>query len=226
MRSIDLPTCKPSQKAKLRMNDHTAVRLHSQTPAGGFVYVLREPFGRVKIGMTQHIKRRFDQLNTASAYDLEIVIVLESENAPQVERYLHRHFAAKRARLEWFDLDTEDIAYIRQGSYLGAALKTPRLQPKPHLRARRVELDFASLTPEQIKRRAAIRQGMKQAADRGQHVGRPADDPAQIIASYPAVVDAIRGGLSLRAAAAAAGVAVNTVRKVKAALDTFDTPST
>lgn len=68
-------------------------------------------------------------------------------------------------------------------------------------------------------RRDAIRQGMQQAAERGQHVGRPADDPAQIVASYPAVVAAIRDGLSLRAAAAAVGVAVNTVRKVKAALE-------
>ena len=208
------------------MNDRASVRLHPQTPAGGFVYVLREPFGRVKIGMTQHVKQRFDQLNTASAYDLEIVIVLESENALQVERYLQRRFAAKRVRLEWFDLDTEDIAYIRQGSYLGAALETPRRQSKPRLRARRVELDFANLTPEQIKRRAAIRQGMKQAADRGQHVGRPADDPAQIVASYPAVVAALNSGASLRGAASAAGVAVNTVRKVKAALDVLNTPPT
>lgn len=75
-------------------------------------------------------------------------------------------------------------------------------------------------------RRNAIRLGMQAAAERGQHVGRPADDPAQIVASYHAVVAAIRGGLSLRAAAAATGVAVNTVRKVKAALDTLDTPPT
>lgn len=93
--------------------------------------------------------------------------------------------------------------------------------------ARRAAAQTAKEAAERAAaRRAAIRQGMKQAADRGQHVGRPADDPAQIVASYPAVVDAIRGGLSLRAAAAAAGVAVNTVRKVKAALDMFDTPST
>ena len=70
-------------------------------------------------------------------------------------------------------------------------------------------------------RRDAIRLGMQAAADRGQRVGRPADDPAQIVASYPAVVAALQSGLSLRGAASAAGVAVNTVRKVKQAIDTL-----
>lgn len=72
------------------------------------------------------------------------------------------------------------------------------------------------------RRRSGIRKGMARAAQRGVHVGRPAgttDDAAGLLARYPAVVVALQSGLSLRKAATAAGVAVNTVRRVQAAID-------
>lgn len=68
------------------------------------------------------------------------------------------------------------------------------------------------------QRRSAIIAGMQQAAADGVHIGRPADDAAAILDKYPDVVTAVNAGLSLRKAAKRAGVAVNTVRKVKAAL--------
>lgn len=68
------------------------------------------------------------------------------------------------------------------------------------------------------QRSAAIVAGMQQARADGVHIGRPADDAAAIVANYPGVVTAVHDGLSLRKAAQQAGVAVNTVRKVKAAL--------
>jgi hypothetical protein len=73
----------------------------------------------------------------------------------------------------------------------------------------------------QARRKEAIRAGMKQAALRGQHIGRPSEDEAAFMAKpqVQAVKAALLEGLSLRQAAAHAGVAINTVRKVKALIE-------
>ncbi len=72
------------------------------------------------------------------------------------------------------------------------------------------------------RRRAAISVGLKKAAMRGQHVGRPeGNEPVEAFLAKPKIVavrEALEGGLSLREAARAADVSVNTVRKVKALL--------
>ncbi|MEP7287067.1 MAG: GIY-YIG nuclease family protein [Chloroflexota bacterium] len=75
------------------------------------------------------------------------------------------------------------------------------------------------------RRRAGIRSGMQRAARRGTTIGRPAgviETPDMILAKYPDAAAAIQTGLSLREAASLAGVSVNTIRKVKAALMSTD----
>ena len=69
------------------------------------------------------------------------------------------------------------------------------------------------------KRRTAIRKGMAKAAARGRQVGRPSQSDQDFLNRYSAVKEALESGLSLRQAAAAAGVAVNTVRKVQRMID-------
>ena len=67
----------------------------------------------------------------------------------------------------------------------------------------------------------AIREGMRRAAASGRHVGRPRGSGKsgnELLRHHPGVVAALERGLSLREAAKASGVAVNTVRKVKALL--------
>ena len=64
--------------------------------------------------------------------------------------------------------------------------------------------------------RECIRKGMARAAQRGMHMDRPTgttDDPAGLLARYPAIVVALQSGLSLRKAAAGCWRAVNTVRR-------------
>ena len=81
---------------------------------------------------------------------------------------------------------------------------------------------LAAIEGIKAQRREAIRNGMAQAAQRGVHVGRPAEkEKATTFLAKPkaaAIRTALESGLSLRQAAAQAGVAVNTVRKVKALL--------
>jgi hypothetical protein len=81
-----------------------------------------------------------------------------------------------------------------------------------------------AIRDEQIeqRRREGIRAGLKKAVNRGQHIGRPkgsAESDAAFLAKHTAVRKALSQGLSLREAARAADVSVNTVRKVKCLLD-------
>lgn len=74
---------------------------------------------------------------------------------------------------------------------------------------------------EQIeqRRRIAISRGVKRAWLRGELKGRPKDKSVLCKPFSEAVEEALAQGLSLRQSARHAGVCVNTVRKVKKALD-------
>jgi hypothetical protein len=71
-----------------------------------------------------------------------------------------------------------------------------------------------------IKHREKIsegtRAGMQRAKDAGKHVGRPSEDRADTLEKYPNVIECLSNGMSLRRTASECGVSVNTVRKVKA----------
>lgn len=76
---------------------------------------------------------------------------------------------------------------------------------------------------EQQKRSAAIKTGMVRAQHWGIHVGRPkgeTESTKKFLAKpkNQAIANVLKKGLSLRQTASEAGVSVNTVRKVKAAL--------
>lgn len=62
----------------------------------------------VKIGMAQNVPARLDGLQTGHHDLLEIKSSREFPSRPaaeKAERRAHRHFASKRLRGEWFDLD-------------------------------------------------------------------------------------------------------------------------
>jgi len=74
----------------------------------------------------------------------------------------------------------------------------------------------------EVKRRAAISQGLRRAVDKGKAVGRPkgSETSEQVLAKPYAVAvqAALKAGYSLRDAAQIAQVSLSTVQKVKAAL--------
>ncbi|MEM6283121.1 MAG: competence protein CoiA family protein [Chloroflexota bacterium] len=82
-----------------------------------------------------------------------------------------------------------------------------------------VELDKWNAERDAEHQRRAHRQatieGMERAKAQGTHVGRPGKSADDILNEYPAVVDALREGASLRKAAAAGGVSPNTARRVR-----------
>lgn len=77
------------------------------------VYIIRDVdvSGFYKIGVASDLKRRLAQL-TICPFRIKIVHVIPTENAYSLEYQLHAQFADKRVRGEWFNLTTEDIAWL------------------------------------------------------------------------------------------------------------------
>jgi len=63
-----------------------------------------------KIGYTKRApEKRLKELATSNPGELTILKVFESKHGRKVESFLHRHFATKRVRNEWFDLESSDV---------------------------------------------------------------------------------------------------------------------
>ena len=80
----------------------------------GWVYVIQAENGLCKIGrsvLDPH--RRVKALQDNSPWALELVALVETGDAFQLEKQLHRQFAHKRKQGEWFALTKEDVTNIR-----------------------------------------------------------------------------------------------------------------
>ena len=79
----------------------------------GFVYLLRADNRLYKIGRSKAINERIKQLEIKLPYELELVAFIVVGDMYKVERWLHRKFADKRKRGEWFELEEVDIEFIK-----------------------------------------------------------------------------------------------------------------
>lgn len=74
----------------------------------GFVYLVRAGFFH-KIGKTKDLKQRLNALRTGSGHEMEVVSTRYVDNARGYELALHKHFAARRRNLEWFQLSKAEV---------------------------------------------------------------------------------------------------------------------
>lgn len=82
----------------------------SQKP--GYVYVIKAgPY--YKIGRTKNLDTRIMQLSTQPPFDIEFVHAIWTPEMTFLESKLHNKFAAKHKNGEWFELDEEDVAWLR-----------------------------------------------------------------------------------------------------------------
>lgn len=63
-----------------------------------------------KIGIATDVEKRIQQLQTGSAFLIELCKQYESTKYPfKIEKYLHNYFSDKKVMNEWFSLESEDV---------------------------------------------------------------------------------------------------------------------
>ncbi len=75
------------------------------------VYILQCK-NNYKIGVGRDVGIRVKQIQTASPFDVEHILTIPTPDPYPLESYLHKLFANKRVRGEWFALTDEDLNYI------------------------------------------------------------------------------------------------------------------
>ena len=69
---------------------------------------------KIKIGATTNIKTRLKSLRAASPSKLELLNTLKSKDIYKLELELHKKFQKKRLNGEWFNLNENDISWIKK----------------------------------------------------------------------------------------------------------------
>jgi hypothetical protein len=82
-------------------------------PKPGHVYVIFAETGRCKIGRTNNLNARLNQLATASPVLFKLLHAFQSSDTEKAERFLHDKFKDKRNHREWFNLDKSDRQYLQ-----------------------------------------------------------------------------------------------------------------
>lgn len=95
--------------AAMRRGLHVAVRR-------GTVYVIQDidVTGYCKIGKTNKPADRIGHFDTMLPFNVNVLHIMPSKDCTALETMLHRRFADKRVRGEWFKLTADDIAWIKQ----------------------------------------------------------------------------------------------------------------
>jgi hypothetical protein len=89
--------------------------LTGKIPRASGVYLLKEE-EYYKIGHTTNFAIRISSIRTANPREVEIITFIETVNRAQAQRLetaLHKFFALKRVRGEWFELCSDDIQFFK-----------------------------------------------------------------------------------------------------------------
>lgn len=92
----------------------------------GIIYLLRQGEYH-KIGKTANrrtLVRRIATINTSAPQEVVLVHALEVKDESATEAALHHKFRAQRQNGEWFNLNAEQVAYIKKLD--GTRLRLPR----------------------------------------------------------------------------------------------------
>ncbi len=101
--------------SRLNVSTHNYKTLPKLRAPAGYVYVIRDVShtGQYKIGRTNHPATRLNQFGVTLPFETKVIAILETNDAPALERELHQYYAARRTRGEWFDLTDRQIQEIR-----------------------------------------------------------------------------------------------------------------
>lgn len=79
----------------------------------GYVYLLSLDIGAFKIGKAIDITKRVKSLGVKIPIQVTLIHSFRSDDYSLAELTLHEKFASKRTVGEWFELDEEDVEYIK-----------------------------------------------------------------------------------------------------------------
>ncbi len=94
----------------LKMEIVSKVKTGSDT---GVVYVIGDTYGNYKIGYAKSFYLRWQSYRVAFPYGPEIIRLIKTDNMRALEKKLHKKYKDKNIRGEWFNLNKEDINYLR-----------------------------------------------------------------------------------------------------------------
>lgn len=80
----------------------------------GYVYLIRSETGYYKIGRTTDPDDRILTFSVKLPFEVEYDCLIRSPDHAAMETTLHNRFAHKRVNGEWFALDADDVAYMRE----------------------------------------------------------------------------------------------------------------
>ncbi|MFA5378284.1 MAG: GIY-YIG nuclease family protein [Dehalococcoidia bacterium] len=89
--------------------------LTGKIPRASGVYLLKEE-EYYKIGHTTNFAIRIGSIRTSNPREVEVITFIETVNRAQAKRLetaLHKFFALKRVRGEWFELCSDDIQFFK-----------------------------------------------------------------------------------------------------------------
>lgn len=89
-------------------------RIEKSSSGAGYVYLLRGPDGTYKIGKTKNPDDRRRTFNVKLPFRVEYVTLIETNDMTLLESDLHKRFKHKNVDGEWFNLDDDDVEYIKR----------------------------------------------------------------------------------------------------------------
>ncbi|ANC77540.1 hypothetical protein ABE65_012325 [Fictibacillus phosphorivorans] len=118
--------------------------------APGYVYFVQEHMnGTFKIGKTKHIEKRMNVFGVKLPFKNELIYLIKTGNHHQSEVAFHKHFFHKRLEGEWFELNQEDITWVKEQKYTNDIITSIHSKPLEELSSQS-NSEKINLTPKQI----------------------------------------------------------------------------
>jgi Meiotically up-regulated gene 113 len=144
------------QKIYLYQPDQHELQKIIDTPfpdgkAPGYVYFVQEHMnGTFKIGKTKHIEKRMNVFGVKLPFKNELIYLIKTGNHHQTEVAFHKHFSTKRLEGEWFNLNQDDLTWVKEQNYTNEIFTS--IHNKPLIDSNRNSgSSEVYLTPKQIE---------------------------------------------------------------------------
>lgn len=94
---------------KIEDNGHLITFIETVPSSKKSIYIMKDKFNRVKIGVSEHPKSRKHQLSTTTTLDIDVKYYTElCSNSFQIERKMHNIFKDYNIGGEWFDINENE----------------------------------------------------------------------------------------------------------------------